>query len=76
MAQILIRGLKPEIVKRLKSQAKRHGRSLEGEARSVLEAAAGFTIQEARVEIEKWRKHLRGRKFSDSTELLREDRSR
>jgi hypothetical protein len=43
MAQILIEGLDDQVVARLKSRAESHGRSLEGEVRSMLESAAGFT---------------------------------
>lgn len=76
MAQILVRGLNDEIVVRLKDRATSHGRSLESEARSILESAAGFTWEEARQVVNHWRKRLAGRKFSESVELVKEDRSR
>jgi len=76
MAQILVRGLKPETVKGLKARAKLHGQSLEGEVRSVLESAAFYSVEEARAMMERWQKHWGDRKFSDSTELIREDRER
>lgn len=40
MADIIVRRLADETKARLKARAKRHGRSLEAEARSILEAAA------------------------------------
>jgi plasmid stability protein len=76
MAQILIRGLEDHVVARLKDRAVLHGRSLEGEARSILESASGFTAEEARRVVDNWQSRLAGRKFSDSVELLREDRRR
>jgi plasmid stability protein len=76
MAQILVRGLEDGVVDRLKQRAASRGRSLESEARSILESAAGFTAEEARRTVDAWQKRLAGRKFSDSVELLREDRRR
>lgn len=76
MAQILIRGLEEDVVARLKDRAASRGRSLESEARSILESAAGFTAEEARQTVKDWQKRLAGREFSDSVELLSEDRQR
>jgi plasmid stability protein len=39
MAQLIVRRLKDEVNERLKARAKRHGRSVEAEARAILEAA-------------------------------------
>ncbi len=75
MAQILIRGLDEKVVARLKSRANSNGRSLEGEARSILQSAAGYSPAEARKALRALRKSL-GHKFSDSSELIAEDRLR
>jgi antitoxin FitA len=40
VAQLLIRRLDDDAKKRLKARAKKHGRSLEAEARAILEGAA------------------------------------
>jgi plasmid stability protein len=40
MGQILIRRLDDDVKERLKARAKKHGRSLEAEARAILEGAA------------------------------------
>jgi hypothetical protein len=40
MAQLLVRRLDDDVKERLKSRAKRHGRSLEAEARAILAEAA------------------------------------
>ncbi|MFA6134338.1 MAG: hypothetical protein WC869_10030 [Phycisphaerae bacterium] len=75
MPDILVRGLKPEALKRLKVRAKQHGRSLQSEAKTLLENAAGMSTEEALEAGRQWRKKL-GRRFSDSVELIREDRQR
>ncbi len=76
MAQILIRDLDDETVKRLKERARRHGRSLQGEAKLILAQAAGLSLREARELARQWQQKLAGRPFPDSTELIREDRQR
>ena len=75
MPDILIRGLDPRAMRRLKTRAKRHGRSLQGEARCVLENAAGQSVAEVLTSARQWRKKL-GRRFENSVELIREDRAR
>jgi plasmid stability protein len=76
MARILIRDLDDKTVKRLKDRARRHRRSLEGEARLILTQAAGMSFEEAQKLAKQWHKKLAGRKFPDSTSLIREDRQR
>jgi antitoxin FitA len=39
MAQLLVRNLSPELVRRLRSRATRHGRSAEAEHREILRRA-------------------------------------
>ncbi len=77
MAQLLVRDLEPEIIDRLKLMAKSHHRSLQGEAKLILEEAAQkMTMEEFKARAQKWRKRLAGRKFGDSAELIRQDRDR
>jgi plasmid stability protein len=76
MAQILIRDLDDETVKRLKDRAKRHGRSLQGEARLILTRAGGISFGDARKLARQWHKRLAGRKLPSSVDLIREDRER
>jgi antitoxin FitA len=76
MGQILIRDLDEETIRRLKERARRHGRSLQGEAKLILTQAAGLSLNEARQLASQWRKKLAGREFPDSTDLIREDRQR
>jgi plasmid stability protein len=75
MADILIRGLDAKTVRRLKAKAARSGRSLQGEAKQILEHAAGYSISEALSVARQWRKKL-GPQRSDSAALIREDRDR
>ena len=76
MAQLLVRDLSEETLDRLKRRAKEHGRSLQGEAKVILEAAAPFTLEEAARVAAQWRRRLAGRMTSDSADLIREDRDR
>jgi plasmid stability protein len=76
MSQILVRGLDSRIVQRLKSRAENHGRSLESEARLILEQATCFDAGETRRVLRRWQKFFSGRKLADSGKLIREDRRR
>ena len=78
MAQVLIRGLEENVVQRLKDRAQANGRSLEAELRFVIEQAASFDAKmaETRELAARWRRRLAGRKFSDSADLVAEDRRR
>jgi plasmid stability protein len=77
MAQILVRDLESAVVERLKARARSHGRSLQGEVAQILrEAARMYTPEEALAISDKWMAHWGDRKFSDSAELIREDRER
>ena len=76
MARILIRDLDDETVRRLKERARRHGRSLQGEAKLILTQAAGMSPSEARQLARQWHQKLAGRELPDSTDLVREDRQR
>lgn len=78
MSDILIRGVNTKTLQRLKMRAKRNGRSLQGEAKLILENAAGQTLSESLASAQRWRKKLAkpGKRFSDSADLIAEDRSR
>lgn len=79
MAQILVRNLDEEAVKRLKDRARRDGRSLQAEAKLILEREADIgkvDMETARRLADAIRSSFGGRKFSDSAELIREDRDR
>jgi antitoxin FitA len=78
MAQILIRDLDPALVERLKARARRNHRSLQGEVKAILEEVGKppMTREEMLATFDKWQEYWRrqGKMFSDSAELIREDR--
>jgi plasmid stability protein len=79
MAQVLVRNLQDKVVARLKKRAAQRGRSLQAEVKRILEDAAAETDQaDVWKGIEKFRERMRrsGRVFSDSAEMIREDRDR
>ena len=76
MAQVVIRNIDDEAMRRLKSRAARKGVSLERELRTILTEAvradrAGFAER-----AEAFRRKLADRRHSDSTVLIRKDRDR
>ena len=78
MTDILVRGVDSGALERLKMRAKRNGRSLQREAKTILENAAGHSLPEALAAAAQWRKRLtrEGGRFADSAAMIREDRER
>ncbi len=76
MAHLLVRDLDQGTIDRLKARAKRHRRSLQGEVKLILEETATRSVMDAQAIAEQVRARLAGRGFSDSAELIREDRDR
>ncbi|MCW5315644.1 hypothetical protein GTQ43_18055 [Nostoc sp. KVJ3] len=84
MAQILVENLDPVIIEKLETLAKQHGRSLQEELKQILEQAAekathyhtGRDMEKAREAIARAQVRYTEKFFSDSTELIREDRER
>ncbi|WP_193194682.1 FitA-like ribbon-helix-helix domain-containing protein [Nostoc sp. MG11] len=84
MAQILVENLDPIILKKLETLAKQHGRSLQEELKQILQQATvtathyhtGGNIEKAREAVTRAQMRYAGKTFSDSTELIREDRER
>ena len=77
MAQVLVRQLSDKVVDRLKKQAKEHGRSLQSEIKTILEEAVpDYERAWKRIDTSRTKLRRSGRKFSDSTDLIREDRDR
>jgi len=76
MAQLLIRDIPPEVVDNLKERARRNRRSLQAEARLILEQAVdrGKAIERMAAAADEMRKRLAGRPQTDSTEIIREMR--
>ena len=78
MANLLIRNVSEDIVSRLKDRAKKRNRSLQQELHSILVATAIQSSEDLLKQSSRIRAKLRkkGVTFSDSAELLRQDRSR
>jgi antitoxin FitA-like protein len=68
MPSILVQGLDPKTIPRLKERARLNGRSLHRGVKEILERAADMlTMDEARRLSERWRRRLGGRSLSDTT---------
>ena len=76
MAQVVIRKIDDEAMARLRTQARRKGVSLEQELRTILIEAARRDEAGFRARAAAFRRKLAGRRHSDSTRLIREDRDR
>ncbi len=76
MAQILVRNLDENVVARLKDRAKKDGRSLQSELKFILKQAAALDMNTAQEILEDYRRRFKGKQFSDSAELIRENRNR
>jgi hypothetical protein len=78
MADVLIRGISEKTLERLKSSARQHNRSLQQELKDMLEYIASSYPFDISKKASMIRKNLRGKgiNFTDSTELIREDRCR
>lgn len=77
MPNILVRNLPEDVVEELKRRARRHNRPLQQEVSDILTRSARLPLDFAKKAAE-IRQKLAGKgiQFSDSAELLREDRSR
>ena len=76
MPSILIRDLDKETIKQLKKRAAANGRSLQAEAKEIIERSARQkTFEQLRRELEMLRKSS-GPQTTDSVDLIREDRKR
>jgi len=77
MSDVPVTNVPDEIVESLKDRAERNGRSLDDELREVLgDAALGARRRAAIAAAAAFRRELMatGRTFSDSTDLVREER--
>lgn len=76
MADLLIRNLPSETIRLVKAQAVMHKRSLQQEVSSMIIETVRFRAGDWSDEADTIRKRLarKGRVFSDSTKLIREDR--
>jgi antitoxin FitA len=73
-AQLLVRDVPLELVEALKKRAAERGRSAEAEHRMILEEALRPDTSDFWEEAAKLRDETRGRKWTNSTDLIRQDR--
>ncbi|MBI4562543.1 MAG: Arc family DNA-binding protein [Candidatus Rokubacteria bacterium] len=76
MPRVLVRDLTPEVIEKLKTRARTHGRSLQAELKHILEQAAQVNLDNARTLATRIRRRLADRAHTDSVTLLAEDRRR
>jgi len=76
MPNILIRDVSQKTVDQLKTRARQHNRSLQGEVKHLVEDSVKTTGEAALLRARKIRSSFGKKTFSDSAELLREDRKR
>jgi plasmid stability protein len=76
VGQVLVRNLEAAVVRKLKFRAKQHRRSLQEELKGILEDAARQEPKDVQLKVDQVRKLFAGRKFGDSSELIRKDRGR
>lgn len=76
MPNILIRDVSQETIDQLKARAKQHHRSLQGEVKRLVEETVKTSGDAALVNARKIRASFGRKTFSDSAELIREDRNR
>ena len=74
MAQLLVRDVSDAVVAELQKRAARNGRSAEAEHRAILEQSLKPKNENFWEDATKLREALRGRKFTPSEDLIREDR--
>ena len=76
MAQVVIRNIDEDAMRRLKLRAARNGVSLERELRTILTEAARADRVGFDERATAFRRKLAGRRHSDSTTLIRQARER
>jgi antitoxin FitA len=76
MGQVLVRNLPTQVVRKLKIRAKQHRRSLQEELKDILENAAQQNAKDVQARVNRVRKLFVGRKFNDSSDLIRQARAR
>jgi plasmid stability protein len=76
MPNVLVRDVDETILTKLKEQAQRNGRSLQSEVLAILTNFVSSNTLSDEETAARIKDALRGRMFSDSAALLREDRER
>ncbi|UCF31269.1 MAG: Arc family DNA-binding protein [bacterium] len=70
MPDVLVRDLSPETLRNLKNRARRNGRSMQSELKSIIESAAQAEFIDAEILSARIRRMIGGREHTDSAELV------
>lgn len=76
MADVLVRNVEESVLIKLKRRAKKNGRSLQNELMQIFRSLTDVNVLSDDETAFRIKQSLRGRKFADSAEELREDRQR
>lgn len=82
MTQVVLHNINPDVLEKIRNLAQKHNRSLEDEIKTILaQATAEISVQPSvrtifREKLSEARQRHGNQLFSDSVELLREDRNR
>lgn len=76
MAQLLVRNVDDELIRRLKMRAAATGRSAEAEHRLILEQALRHDVEGFKERARRLRERTKGRPLVDSVAIIREFRDR
>jgi plasmid stability protein len=78
MPDVLVRDVEKDVLIKLKERAKKNGRSLQSELTHIFRSSVANEIEQLSDDETAAiiKESLRGRVFSDSVEMLREDRRR
>ena len=79
MPQVLVRDIETDVLEKLKRRAQKNHRSLEAELRVLFKEAVAEPENQAgnvAAAVTRVQELFAGRRFSDSAQLLREDRDR
>jgi plasmid stability protein len=74
MMELVLHDVDQNLIERLATRALQTGRSVEDEAKALLQESVGLSRTRAAEAARRIRASYGGRKFSDSAELIREDR--
>lgn len=76
MKSISIRHIPEPVYTALQQMAKENHRSLQEQVKYILEQEISLAKGSPLAMAAKWRKRFKGRKFTDTVEMIREDRAR
>ena len=76
MKSISLRNIPEPLYSALQEMAKENHRSLQEQVKCILEQEIGLIKGSPLAAAAKWRKQFKGRKFTDSVEMIRQDRNR